>query len=36
VALRVGDAVEGQVEALEDSGGALAADTLIKCRVLSV
>jgi len=35
VALRIGNAVAGQLEALEDSGGALAAATLIKCRVLN-
>lgn len=34
VAVLLGDAVVGQLEALEDSGGALAAATLLKCRVL--
>lgn len=34
LAVLCGDAVAGQLEALEDSGGALAAATLIKCRVL--
>lgn len=32
----IGDSVAGQLEALEDSGGALAAATHIKCRVLAV
>ena len=36
VAVLIGDAVGGKLVALEDSGGALAAATLIKCRVLSV
>jgi len=35
VALVIGNSVGGQLEALEDSGGALAAATLIKCRVLN-
>lgn len=35
VALRIGNTIIGQLEALEDSGGALAAATLIKCRVLN-
>lgn len=35
IELRIGDAVDGQLEALEDSGGVLAAATLIKCRVLN-
>lgn len=35
VAARIGNAVAGQLEALEDSGGALAAATLIRCRVLN-
>lgn len=35
VALRIGNAIISQLEALEDSGGALAAATLIKCRVLN-
>jgi len=36
VAALIGDAVIGQLEALEDSGGALAANTHLKCRVLTV
>jgi len=36
VAMRIGNAAVGQLEALESSGGALAAATLIRCRVLSV
>jgi len=35
VALRIGDAVAGQLEALEDSAGSLAAATLLKVRVLN-
>jgi hypothetical protein len=35
VSLLVGNAIAGQLEALESSGGALAAATLIKCRVLN-
>jgi hypothetical protein len=35
VALRIGNAIAGQLEALEDSGGVLAAATLIKCRALN-
>jgi len=31
-----GNAAQGRLEALEDSGGALAAATLIKCRVMSL
>jgi len=34
-ALRIGNSIISQLEALEDSGGALAAATLIKCRVLN-
>jgi len=32
--VKAGALAAGQLEALEDSGGALAADTLIVCRVL--
>jgi len=35
VAMLVGNAAVGRLEAIEDSGGALAADTHIKCRVLA-
>lgn len=35
VALLIGDAAVGRLQALEDSGGALAADGHIKCRVLA-
>jgi hypothetical protein len=35
VAVLVGNAAVGKLEALESSGGALAAATLLKCRVLS-
>ena len=35
VALLIGNMIVGQMEALEDSGGALVAATLIKCRVLN-
>lgn len=35
VAARIGNAIIGQLEALESSGGALAAATLIRCRVLN-
>lgn len=35
-AVLIGNAVAGQLEALEDSGGALAAATHIRCRVLGV
>lgn len=35
VSLLIGNAIAGQLEALESSGGALAAATLIKCRVLN-
>lgn len=35
VAVLTGNAIIAQLEALEDSGGALAAATLIRCRVLN-
>lgn len=35
VAARIGNAIAAQLEAYEDSGGALAAAGLIKCRVLN-
>lgn len=36
VSALIGDAVAGQLEALEDSGGALAAAQHLRCRVLAV